>query len=69
MNRLTCTHLVTYGVAPCGATFGTAAGPNDGVTPCAVCGVIHPVQWVCAWCKSHLGFVLTPPENAERPDA
>jgi hypothetical protein len=30
------------GVAPCGATYGTAAGPNDGVTACGVCGVVHP---------------------------
>lgn len=30
------------GVAPCGATYGTAAGPNDGVTRCGNCGVVHP---------------------------
>lgn len=32
------------GIAPCGATFGTAAGPNNGVTPCGVCHVVHPLQ-------------------------
>lgn len=32
------------GVAPCGATYGTAAGPNDGVTRCGVCGVVHPTH-------------------------
>jgi hypothetical protein len=34
----------TIGVAPCGATYGTAAGPNDGVTPCGACHVVHPVD-------------------------
>ncbi len=44
------------GVAPCGATYGTAAGPNDGVTRCG-CGEIHPIQVACVRCR---WGVLTP---------
>lgn len=31
------------GVAPCGSTYGTAAGPHDGKTRCS-CGEVHPID-------------------------
>ena len=44
MIRYEVVGMERLGIAPCGATFGTAAGRNDGKSRCAACGEVHPVQ-------------------------
>lgn len=61
--------LPPEGTAPCGRSYGTVAGPNDGRTRC-VCGEVHPVdpRAIARYLAEHpdvLARITTPQPDGE----